>query len=116
MTLREYIVQFRREHNLSQRQFANICGMSSGYISMIENNVNPRTGKPPVLSLPTIKKLAGAMGLSIQSLADIIDNENWSSIDEAVLTEDERDLIMFYRDLDINERHLVLSITKSLSK
>ena len=37
-------------------------------------------------------------------------------VDEAVLTEDERDVLMFYRDLDIDNKHLVLSIVKALAK
>ena len=116
MTLQEYIIQFRSDHDLSQRQFAKMCGISSGYMSMIENNVNPKTGKPPILTLQTIKKLASAMGTTVHTLADNLDDENWSSIDEAVLSEDERDLIMFYRDLDLDEKHLSLSIVKALAK
>ena len=116
MTLREYMATFREDHRLSQRQFAQLSGLSSGYISMIENNLNPTTGKPPVLSLSTIKKLASAMGLSVQALTDIIESENVSSIDEAVLSEDERDLIMFYRELAIEEKHLLLSVAKAIIK
>ena len=116
MTLREYVIEFRKDHDLTQRQFASMCGISSGYMSMIENNLNPKTGKPPVLTIPTIKKLARAMGTTVHALADNVSDENWSNIDEAVLSEDERDLIMFYRDLDLDERHLALSIVKALVK
>ena len=116
MKLSEYIVKFRDDHQLTQRQFASMCGISSGYMSMIENDYNPRTGKPPVLSIPTIKKLASTMGMTIHSLAESVDDENWAIVDEAVLTEDERDVLMFYRDLDIDNKHLVLSVVKALAK
>ena len=116
MTLQEYIIRFREDHHLTQRQFAAMCGISSGYMSMIENNMNPRTGKPPVLSVPTIKKLATAMGTTIHELAADLDDEKWSIVDEAVLSEDERDLLMFYRDLDIDNKHLSLSLVKALAK
>ena len=59
MTLSDLVQEYRREHGLSQRQFASICGLSNGYISMLERNVNPKTGQPvtPVsythLTLPT---------------------------------------------------------------
>lgn len=45
MTLGEIIVKYRLEHGLSQRQFALRCGLSNGYIAMIEKNRNPATGK-----------------------------------------------------------------------
>jgi transcriptional regulator with XRE-family HTH domain len=41
MTLGEYIKKYRSEHGLSQRQFANLCGVSNGYASMLEKGMNP---------------------------------------------------------------------------
>ena len=35
MTLSDLVQEYRREHGLSQRQFASICGLSNGYISML---------------------------------------------------------------------------------
>ena len=52
MTLSDLVQEYRREHGLSQRQFASICGLSNGYISMLERNVNPKTGQPVTPSLP----------------------------------------------------------------
>ena len=116
MTLREFIIKYREEHNLSQRQFANICDISNGYLGMIENNENPRTGKPPVLSITMWRKIASGMGMSLHSLIESIDDEVVSSVDEAILTEDERDLIMFYRDLSMSKKHLLLSIVREFNK
>lgn len=116
MTLREYIIKFREDHHLSLRQFASMCDLSAGYLHVIENNYNPKTGKPPVVSLVTLRKLAGAMGLSLQSLTDIIESETVTSVDEAVLTEDERDLLMYYRDMGIKDKHLVLSLVRKIAQ
>ena len=58
MTLSDLVQEYRREHGLSQRQFASICGLSNGYISMLERNVNPKTGQPVTPSLPALKKIA----------------------------------------------------------
>lgn len=41
MTLRDLISAYRKDHGLSQRQFANQCGLSNGYISMLEKGINP---------------------------------------------------------------------------
>lgn len=56
MTISELVREYRATHNISQRQFADIAGLSNGYVSMIENNINPATGMPPKLSLNTLKK------------------------------------------------------------
>ena len=116
MTLREYIIKYREDHGLSQRQFAKNCDISNGYLGMIENNENPRTGKPPVVSLPMFRKIAGGMGMSLQSLFEAIDDEIVSSVDEAILSEDERDLIMFYRDMTISQKHLMLTLAREFNK
>ena len=56
MTLSDFVKEYRKEHDLSQRQFAAICGLSNGYISMLERNLNPKTGLPLTPSLPALKK------------------------------------------------------------
>ncbi len=62
MTLSDFVKEYRKEHDLSQRQFAAICGLSNGYISMLERNLNPKTGLPLTPSLPALKKISTAMG------------------------------------------------------
>lgn len=68
MTLRDLVKEHRAHHGLSQRQFAIVCGLSNGYISMLEKNLNPKTGLPVTPSLPALKKLAGGMGISLMDL------------------------------------------------
>ena len=59
MKLGDIILNYRHEHSLSQRQFASKCnGLTNGYISMIENGLNPNSNKPIVPSLPKLKLLA----------------------------------------------------------
>ena len=75
MLLGEIIANYRKENNLSQRKFAERCkGISNGYISMIENNCNPKTGKPIVPSLDKLKIIAEAMGMALESLLDLADD------------------------------------------
>lgn len=75
MLLGDLIYQFRTEHNLSLRGFANKCGLSYTYISMLERNKDYRTGKPIVPSLDSVKYIAKAMNLSVDELLKIIDDE-----------------------------------------
>lgn len=73
MTVGELIAQYREEHNISQRKFAYLCGLSNGYISMIERNLNPQTGKPPEISPDNMKAIARAMQMSMTDLARAVD-------------------------------------------
>ena len=61
MTLKDLIAEYRNEHGLSQRQFATACGLSNGYISMLEKGLNPNTKLPVTPSLPKLKQLASGM-------------------------------------------------------
>lgn len=75
MLLGEIIANYRKAHNLSQRKFAEMCnGISNGYISMIENNCNPKTGKPIIPSLDKLKSLADAMNMSLETLLNEADD------------------------------------------
>ena len=74
MTLGEYIKQYRESHGLSQRRFATMCGLSNGYISMLEKNVNPKTGKPVTPQLERIAMIASAMGITVQDLFLTVDD------------------------------------------
>lgn len=74
MNLASIISDFRREHGLSQRQFADLCGLSNGYISMLEKGTNPGTGAPLRPQLPSLKKIAAGMGLTLHDLFTMADD------------------------------------------
>lgn len=74
MTLGEIVSLYRREKNISQRQFAEKCGLSNGYISMVESGINPKTNQPIAPALKQIKKLAIGMGISVHDLIDTADD------------------------------------------
>lgn len=70
MTLGECIKEYRDRHDMSQRQFAEECGLSNAYISILEKNINPKTGEAPVPTYGVYKKIADAMGISTQELME----------------------------------------------
>lgn len=80
MNLSEIVKKYRTEHDLSQRQFSAMCNMSTGYISMLEEGVNPRTKEPLVPSLVTLRKIAIAMGMNLDDLMSMIDGDSLVSI------------------------------------
>ncbi|MBO5953448.1 MAG: helix-turn-helix domain-containing protein [Oscillospiraceae bacterium] len=74
MKLRDLIKNYRDTHDLSQRQFANQCGLSNGYISILEKGINPKTGKPVTPTIPQLKKLADGMAMTLNELFEQVDD------------------------------------------
>lgn len=74
MTLKDLIIEYRNDHGLSQRQFATACGLSNGYISMLEKEMNPNTKLPVTPTLHKLKQLASGMGMSLTDLLVKVDD------------------------------------------
>lgn len=74
MKLGDLIREYREAHDLSQRQFANQCDLSNGYISILEKGINPSTGKPVTPTLPQLKKLADGMRITLSELFERADD------------------------------------------
>lgn len=74
MKLGDLIRSYRDTHGLSQRQFANQCDLSNGYISILEKGINPSTGKPVTPTLPQMKKLADGMAITLSELFEKVDD------------------------------------------
>lgn len=82
MLLGDLIKEYRIKNELSLRAFANKCGLSYTYISMLEKNKDYRTGKPIAPTLDSVKYIAKAMNLSIDELLKILDNEQEFKMNE----------------------------------
>lgn len=74
MTVGEIIQKYREEHDMSLRRFAALCDLTHGYLSMLENNRNPKTGEPIVPTITSLKKIATAMGITVNELIDLADD------------------------------------------
>lgn len=88
--LQQFLRQFREEHDLSQRQFASLCGLSNGYISMLEKGINPNTQKPLIPSLQNFQKLANGMDMSLASFLSRISDV---SLDDILKTPESSDIL-----------------------
>lgn len=109
MTLGDIVKNYRTEHGLSLREFSRISGVSNGYISMLEKNEHPKTKKPIVPSIEKMRCIANAMGMSFDSLLDMIDSDQPISIKKEnvpapSLTSSESDLLSKYRRLNSEGR------------
>ena len=113
MTLGEIVKQYRTDHGLSLRDFSKLCGLSNGYISMLEKNENPRSKKPIAPSLDTVRVISDTIGISLDDLLEKMDGSQKISLnpknkDEFVLSPIERQIIIEYRKADDVSKAMVL--------
>ena len=80
MTLGEYIKKYRTDHKYSMDEFAKRVSMSKAYISILERNYNPSTGKAAVPSLETIRRVALATGMDFNELIAMLDEDQQISL------------------------------------
>ena len=123
MTLGEIIKKYREDKNLSQRQFALASGLSNGYISMLENNLNPQTGEPMKTSLSAIKKIADVMGVAANELmvqaSDIDIAMEWYNVNKSAtigdgLSAKKQALINAILDMDDSDVDVVTAAAEAL--
>ena len=73
MTLGDIIKEYRASHNLSMDAFFMKSGISKAYISLLEKNRHPKTGKPIAPSIQCIKQAAEGMNIDFDVLFKRID-------------------------------------------
>lgn len=95
MTLGEYIKTYREEHELSQRAFARLCGMSVQYVGNLERGTN-NDGKRLSPTMSTIAKIAKGTGIREE---DLLLSVNGTSVNINLSTR-EKNLIQKFRALD----------------
>ena len=74
MTLKDLVIKYRADNGLSQSQFALQCGLSNGYISMLEKGINPSTGAKITPTLQALNKLAAGMHTTLNELFTLVDD------------------------------------------
>lgn len=75
MTLGDFVRAYRAEHKMNIRDFANQSGLSPAYISILERNINPASGKPPVPSLETIQAVARVICIDFNDIISALDRD-----------------------------------------
>lgn len=118
MTLGMIIKEYREKNRLSQRQFALMCDVSNGYISMLEEGRNPKTNEPIVPSLATMKKLAKAMGMSLNDLMSKADDMEISLSDKKAPAEKISgrtvEFVALFEKLTAEQQALIVSQIKGI--
>ena len=75
ITLGTIIKEYRTTHDLSMDDFSALSGISKAYISLLEKNKHPKTGKPIVPSIQIIKQASDAMNMDFNLLFSMIDGD-----------------------------------------
>lgn len=125
MTLGDVIREFRELNNLSMEEFAKMSNLSKSYISMLENNKDPR-GNPINPSLETIDKVASTIGVELDTLVskidqDIVVNRKKTSLSDFDSSEEEattkwKFIRYCYEHASQEEKNKVLTILKVREK
>lgn len=98
MKIGELIKEYRKDHGMSQEAFATRSGLSKGYVSIIENGVHPRTGKPLTPSAKVMKQVADAIGMPLQELRQLTEPLDWN--DTIYNDEPTKEELKIYSSLD----------------
>ena len=120
MLLGEFIKEYRTTHDLSQRDFADLSGISRGYISMLERNENPSTGQPITPTYTIFQKVASCIGISVNDLISSLDEDQLINIapeeettpGEQALTEGEKTLLDLFRKVPADQQAMVLQMIR----
>ena len=125
MKLSQIVTDYRRRMNISQREFSRRCDLSNVYISFIENEYNPRTGRPITPTLEIYQKIANGMGMTVHQLFEqldedapvnlgITDSENRNDPPEEIHTEEARILAKGIDKLPKEQREQALSVMRAM--
>lgn len=80
MTLGDLVRSYRQDHQMTMQEFADQCGLSKAYISMLERNRNPKSGKPPIPSLETIRSISAVIGADFNDVIAVLDGDQQVSL------------------------------------
>lgn len=73
MTLGDIIKEYRSSHKMSMDTFSDKSGISKAYISLLEKNKHPKTGKAITPSIQCIKQAADGMDMDFNDLFSMIE-------------------------------------------
>jgi transcriptional regulator with XRE-family HTH domain len=97
MTLGEFIIQYREQHNMSGRSFAAMVGISPQQISNIEKGIG-NDGKPMTSTMKTYKKIAEAVGMTEKDFLNMLSDNVTVNPEDDPVPQDVVDLAQLFRD------------------
>lgn len=95
MTLGDLIRSYRAKYNLTMQEFANISGLSKGYISMLEKNKHPQNNKEIIPSIDTFNKVAKAMNITLNDILEAVNSKQLIDLSNEEHTDNNEDTKTF---------------------
>lgn len=80
MTLSEIVKNYRNINHLSMQEFADRCGLSKGYISMLEKGQHPQNARKLVPTIETLAKIAKGMNTDIDTFISALDFDTFVKV------------------------------------
>ena len=119
MYLGEILYDYRAKNKLTLKQFSERSDLSVAYLSQLENNRNPKTGRPTIPSPETFLKVAKAMNMDVDELFRKVDQNQpiclSSSSPDSILTKDEEALLNYYRAMNREGRDKLTEYAEDLA-
>lgn len=86
MTLSQFLKEYREEHHISMRRFAEMAGISHSLVSILERDLNGREDKQKMSpSIDTLNRIASVMGITFEELVRSCDDIDIELEEEAVV-------------------------------
>lgn len=98
MDLGSIIKEYRKKNKVTMEEFANRASLSKGYVSMLEKNINPTTGKRIAPSLEVIKKVADVIGRDVNELIDLLGEDSPVSLESKNIYGDHQANLDYFAD------------------
>ena len=111
MTLGDINKDYRKKNDLSMDAFSDKSGISKAYISLLEKNRHPKTGKAIAPSIHCIKQAADGMNMDFNVLFGLIDgNVVVNDNEQDHLTQEEYAFIKEFHKLPQQKKNWILRI------
>ena len=117
MTLGDIIKKYRVYNSVTMEYVARLCGITKGYVAMLERNVNSKTGRPVKPTLETILKVCNGLKLDVDSVFEMLDDDymiSLSSSKNESLSFNEQKCIKSFRKLNDTGQGKVLNYMDDL--
>lgn len=117
MKIGDIVKKYRADKGVSVREFAEKTGLSSGYVSMLENGINPRSNKPISPTIPSLKKVALGLDVDLDGLLRMIDEGQEVSLarnEPDVETFGEKKILATFKQLNEINRRKSIRYTENL--
>lgn len=69
--LGKFLQNYRKEHDLSLRDFAEKLGISHSYLNRLENGYDIRSGKPVTPTVETLQQIARSLNMDLGEILEI---------------------------------------------